>query len=99
MDSVLGQDHAMWETQGPIADRSAEHLSYSDRGVALLRSVAKEQIDRVRRGLDPMGLYRGPEGLIVDTNYEESVKAEASANPALVTAEAHKLKVPIAAAD
>jgi 5,5'-dehydrodivanillate O-demethylase oxygenase subunit len=99
MDSVLAQDHAMWETQGPIADRSLEHLSYSDRGVALLRKVMQEQLEIVARGGDPMGLYRGAEGMIVDTNYEESVKAEGSAIPALVTAEAHKIKVPAGAAD
>jgi 5,5'-dehydrodivanillate O-demethylase oxygenase subunit len=97
MDSVLAQDHAMWETQGPIADRSLEHLSYSDRGVSLLRKVMHEELDKVARGDDPMGLYRGEEGLIVDTNYEESVKAEGSAVPALVTAEAHKIKVPVSA--
>jgi hypothetical protein len=74
-------------------------LSYSDRGVALLRKVMFEQLDIVQRGGDPMGLYRGSEDMIVDTNYEESVKAEGSAVPALVTAEAHKLKVPAGAAD
>src|SRR5439155_19107958 len=96
MDSVLAQDHAMWETQGPIADRTLEHLSYSDRGVALLRKVAREQIEKVQPGEDPMGLYRGPADLVIDTNYEESVKTEGSAVPALVTAEAHSLKLPVA---
>jgi len=99
MDSVLAQDHAMWETQGPIADRSLEHLSYSDRGVALLRKVAKEEIEKVQRGQDPMGVYRGPEGLIVDTNYEESVKAEGSAIPALITAAAATLRIAVTADD
>ena len=84
MDSVLAQDHAMWETQGPIADRTTEHLSYSDRGVSMLRKVAREEIEKVQRGADPMGVYRGTEGLIVDTNFEESVKAEGSTVPALV---------------
>jgi 5,5'-dehydrodivanillate O-demethylase len=81
MASVLAQDHAMWETQGPITDRTVEHLSYSDRGVALLRTVAKEQIARAQSGQDPMGVYRGEEGLIVDTNFEESVVAERVAVP------------------
>jgi hypothetical protein len=84
MDSVLAQDHAMWETQGPIADRTTEHLSYSDRGVSLLRKVAREEIEKVQRGQDPMGVYRGAEDLIVDTNFEESVKAEGSTVPTLV---------------
>jgi hypothetical protein len=65
--------------------------------VALLRNVAREQIEKVQRGEDPMGVYRGPDDLIVDTNYEESVKAEGSAVPALVTAEAHRLRVPVSA--
>jgi 5,5'-dehydrodivanillate O-demethylase len=59
--SVLAQDHMAWETQGPIADRTAEHLSYSDRGVVLLRRVLKEQIERVQRGEDPLGVIRDPD--------------------------------------
>jgi 5,5'-dehydrodivanillate O-demethylase oxygenase subunit len=84
MDSVLAQDHAMWESQGPIADRTVEHLSYSDRGVALLRKVMKDEVEKVQRGQDPMGLYRGSDDLIVDTNFEESVKVEGSSVPALL---------------
>ena len=42
-----------WETQGPITDRTVEHLSYSDRGVVLIRRVMKEQIERVQRGEGP----------------------------------------------
>jgi 5,5'-dehydrodivanillate O-demethylase len=83
MDSVLAQDHAMWETQGPIADRTTEHLSYSDRGVSLLRKVTTEQIERVQRGEDPMGVYRGAADMIVDTNFEESVVAERATLPDL----------------
>jgi 5,5'-dehydrodivanillate O-demethylase len=81
MDSVLAQDHAMWETQGPIADRTTEHLSYSDRGVSLLRKVTAEQIEKVQRGEDPMGVYRGAGDMIVDTNFEESVVAERAVVP------------------
>jgi hypothetical protein len=99
MDSVLAQDHAMWETQGPIADRSTEHLSYSDRGVSLLRKITREQIERVRDGHDPMGLYRGSEDMIVDTNFEESVKAEGSIAPSLVPPNGTPVRVPVAAAD
>ena len=49
MDCVLAQDHAMWESQGPVADRTTEHLSYSDRGVSLLRKVTREEIEKVLR--------------------------------------------------
>jgi hypothetical protein len=89
----------MWETQGPIADRSTEHLSYSDRGVSLLRKVTREQIENVQRGLDPMGLYRGSEDMIVDTNFEESVKAEGSIVPSQATPNGAPVRVPVAAAD
>jgi 5,5'-dehydrodivanillate O-demethylase len=39
MHSVAAQDHMAWETQGPITDRTAEHLAASDRGVVLLRRL------------------------------------------------------------
>jgi 5,5'-dehydrodivanillate O-demethylase len=71
--SVLSQDHLAWETQGPIADRSREHLSYSDRGVVLLRRVLKEQIERVQRGEDPLGVIRDPQLAMIDTNVDEDV--------------------------
>ena len=78
MRTVLAQDHMAWETQGPIADRTTEHLSYSDRGVALLRKVFKEQVERVQRGEDPMGVVRDP-GFMYDTNIDESTKVEGTA--------------------
>jgi len=37
MDAVQAQDHMAWETQGPIADRTTERLTTSDRGIILLR--------------------------------------------------------------
>jgi 5,5'-dehydrodivanillate O-demethylase len=70
MAHVIPQDHMAWETQGPIADRSIEHLSYSDRGVVLLRRVLKEQILKVQRGEDPMGVFRDPAHPMLDTNVE-----------------------------
>jgi 5,5'-dehydrodivanillate O-demethylase len=79
--SVLAQDHMAWETQGPIADRTVEHLSYSDRGVALLRKVTLEQIQRVKDGLDPMCVIRDPNHPMIDTNIDESVKVEVSDRP------------------
>ena len=71
--SVLAQDHMAWETQGPVTDRSVEHLSYSDRGVVLLRRTMFEQIARVERGEDPLGVIRDPAHPIVDTNIDEDV--------------------------
>ncbi len=66
--SVRNQDHMAWETQGPIADRTVEHLSYSDRGVHMLRKLMKDEIARVQQGLDPMGLIRDPNHNMIDTN-------------------------------
>jgi 5,5'-dehydrodivanillate O-demethylase len=74
LNSVLAQDYAMWETQGPITDRSAEHLSYSDRGVALYRKLMRENIERMQRGEDPLGIVRDPEHAIIDTNLEGAVE-------------------------
>jgi 5,5'-dehydrodivanillate O-demethylase oxygenase subunit len=74
--SVLAQDHMAWETQGPVADRTTEHLSYSDRGVAMFRKLTREQIDRVQQGLDPMGVVRDPNHPMIDTNIDESTKVE-----------------------
>lgn len=59
-DSVDGQDIMTWVTQGPVADRTREILATSDRGIVLLRTLLFEQMERVRQGLDPMGLIRSP---------------------------------------
>ncbi len=68
LDKVLAQDHMAWETQGPIANRTVEHLSDSDRGVVLLRRVLKENIERVLSGEDPLGVIRDPAHPMIDTN-------------------------------
>ena len=81
MRSVLAQDHMAWETQGPIADRTTEHLSYSDRGIALFRKLTKEQIARVQQGLDPMGVIRDPDHPMIDTNIDESTRVEGAERP------------------
>jgi len=67
MHAVDAQDYMAWETQGPIANRSREHLASSDRGVVLLRRLVKEQIERVQRGLDPLGVVRDAEHEMIDT--------------------------------
>jgi 5,5'-dehydrodivanillate O-demethylase len=66
--SVLAQDHMAWETQGPIMDRTSEHLAASDRGVVLLRRLILEQIERVEQGHDPMGVIRDADHAMIDTN-------------------------------
>src|SRR5581483_2575982 len=68
MHSVAAQDHMAWETQGAIPDRTKEHLAASDRGVVLLRKLLDEQIARVERGEDPLGVIRDPDHTMIDTN-------------------------------
>ena len=67
----LSEDVVMWETQGVIADRTQEHLGASDKGVALLRKMMFEEIERVQRGEDPLGVFRDER--IIDTNLEKSI--------------------------
>ncbi len=76
--SVIAQDHMAWETQGPVADRTTEHLSFSDRGVALFRKMTFENIEKVQKGEDPFGVIRDPRHAIIDTNLEESLVVEGS---------------------
>ena len=47
-----------WTTQGPIADRTHEHLGQSDLGVIMLRRVLQEQLNIVASGGDPIGVIR-----------------------------------------
>ncbi|HZT07565.1 MAG TPA: Rieske 2Fe-2S domain-containing protein [Chloroflexota bacterium] len=70
---VQAQDHMAWETQGPIADRSIERLSTTDRGIVLLREVLKREIERVQMGLDPKGVIRDPNHGLIDTKLQESL--------------------------
>jgi 5,5'-dehydrodivanillate O-demethylase oxygenase subunit len=74
MDEVQAQDHMAWETQGPIADRTCERLSTSDRGVVMLREMLKREIQRVQQGLDPKGTIRDPEqDVMIETHLMESI--------------------------
>ena len=76
MDDVDGQDFMAWETQGPIADRTREHLTSSDHGVIMLREMLKREIEKVEKGLDPINVIRDPNHPMIDTKLEESLKAK-----------------------
>jgi hypothetical protein len=69
-DWVQGQDYMAWETQGPIADRTAERLATSDRGIVILREMFDEELARMAEGLDPIGVVRDPDHAMIDTNLE-----------------------------
>jgi 5,5'-dehydrodivanillate O-demethylase oxygenase subunit len=47
-----------WVAQGPVSDRTREHLSASDQGVILYHKLLIENMDRIARGEDPLGVIR-----------------------------------------
>jgi 5,5'-dehydrodivanillate O-demethylase oxygenase subunit len=55
-----------WESQGPVMDRTREHIGADDRGVIMLRKLLREQIDIVRAGGDPLGTIRDPAANSID---------------------------------
>jgi 5,5'-dehydrodivanillate O-demethylase oxygenase subunit len=59
-DTVPSQDMTAWVGQGPISDRTREHLGTSDRGVVLYHKLLMEQMEQVERGEDPMAIIRDP---------------------------------------
>ena len=61
MNMIPAQDSMAWETQGPRADRTQEHLGVGDEGIIELRKLLREQIERVQKGLEPIGVIRDPE--------------------------------------
>ena len=76
LHDVNSQDMGIWELQGSVVDRSQEHLSYSDRGVALLRRLIRENIEKVQMGLDPMGVVRDPDHEMIETNLMEAFEVD-----------------------
>ena len=74
MHKAQPQDHMAWETQGPMASRTTEHLSYSDQGIVLYRKLLRENIEKVRAGQDPMGAHWDPDHPMIDTNLDESIR-------------------------
>ena len=57
-DSIPKQDMLGWVAQGPISDRTREHLTASDAGVILYHKLLTDNLARVERGEDPMGVIR-----------------------------------------
>jgi hypothetical protein len=70
---VQCQDHMAWETQGPISDRTHERLATADRGIVMLREMMKREIEKVEKGLDPLGILRDPNHPTIDTKLAESL--------------------------
>jgi 5,5'-dehydrodivanillate O-demethylase oxygenase subunit len=61
LEHVLVQDAMAWETQGAITDRTQEHLGVGDEGIIIFRKLLHDQIDRVRKGGEPLGVIRDPQ--------------------------------------
>jgi 5,5'-dehydrodivanillate O-demethylase len=59
-DNIPAQDMTGWVGQGPISDRTQEHLATSDKGIVLYRRMLVEQLERVERGEEPMAVIRDP---------------------------------------
>jgi 5,5'-dehydrodivanillate O-demethylase len=60
LTTAESQDVMAWATQGPIADRTLEHLSATDRGVTLLRRMLFRELKKIEAGEDPMLVNRDP---------------------------------------
>jgi 5,5'-dehydrodivanillate O-demethylase len=68
------QDRAAQESQGPITDRTGEHLVASDRGIVLFRMKLRKAIEAVAEGRDPEGTIRDPAlntPILFETTLEE----------------------------
>jgi 5,5'-dehydrodivanillate O-demethylase len=74
--AVVYQDEMAWIGQGGVSDRTMEHLVTSDKGVILYHNMILENIAKVERGEDPMGVIRDP---AKNTPYIE-LKRERSSN-------------------
>jgi len=59
-DTTNSQDMLAWVSQGEIADRTTERLGSSDRGIVIYRRMLLEQVEKVERGEDPLGVIRDP---------------------------------------
>lgn len=55
---TAAQDEAAWIGQGPVSDRTLEHLVTSDKGVILYHNLLLENMEKVARGEDPMFTIR-----------------------------------------
>jgi len=55
-------DHDGWavETQGPIEDRTREHIATTDKAIVAARKLLLKGIEDVRQGKDPLHVIRAP---------------------------------------
>ena len=63
LDFVLAQDAHAWISQGPITDRTQEHLGRTDLPIVFMRRQFEEQMRIVEDGGDPMNVFRDREAI------------------------------------
>lgn len=63
LDCILCQDAHAWIAQGPVTDRTREHLGRTDAPVVFLRKQFDEQLQALEDGRDPMNVFRDPHSL------------------------------------
>ena len=57
---VVPQDQLAWIIQGPITDRTTEHLGVTDGGVIMFRRMLEDQMRIVEDGGEPKNVLRDP---------------------------------------
>ena len=82
MQTFASQDGMAWETQGPLTDRSQEHVGVSDKGIIMFRQMVRKQIEAVQQGQDPLGVIRDPgKNDIINFRVEEIDRATGAKLP------------------
>ncbi len=86
LPGIPNQDIAMWESMGPIADRTAERLGASDIAVIQFRRILLDAVQRFMAGAGPIGLVephlpqaklRSYQGVVAKTENWRMLGAEA----------------------
>ena len=60
LDTAEFQDIMAWSTQGGVADRTAEHLGSTDRGITMFRNMLRRELKKIEAGEDPILVNRDP---------------------------------------
>jgi len=82
VDITDAQDVMVWCAQGGVADRTAEHIGTTDRGLTLFRRMLSRELRRVEEGADPLGVVRDrdPRPLVLPLEREKGHHAEGFAS-------------------
>ena len=86
LDFVFAQDAHAWIAQGPITDRTNEHLGRTDLPIVFMRRQFEEQMSLVEDGGEPMNVFRDPAkmpGLIHGGKWDDNDSAVLGVRSAL----------------